>query len=163
MKLAQTCTASGYWGYSFQFSSVISCVRLIATHGLQHTRLSCPSPSPGAYSHSCPLSWWCHQTISSSAVPFISCLQFVPASGSFLMSQLFASGGQSVGAWALASVILMNIQGWYPLGMTGLISWWSKELSRVFSITTIQKHQFFGTQPFLLFSSHIQTWLLEKT
>ena len=93
--------------------------------------------------------------------PF-SCLQSFPVSGSFPLSWLFASSGQSVGAWASTSVLLMNIQGWYTLGLTGLISWWSKELSEVFSITTVQKHQFSGAQPFLLSSSHIRTWLLEK-
>jgi len=100
-------------------------------HELQHTRLPCPSLSPGACSHSCPLSWWCHPTILSSVVPF-SCLQSFPTSGSFLMSQLFASGGQSIAASASASVLLMTIQDWFPLGLTSLPS---KRLSRVFSIT----------------------------
>ena len=100
-------------------------------HGWQHTRLPCPSPSPGAYSNSCPLSWWCHPTISSSVVPFSFCLQSFPASGSFPMSQLFASGNQSIGA--SASVLPMNIQGWFSLGWTGMISLQSKGLSRVFS------------------------------
>ena len=95
-------------------------------HGLQHTRLPCPSPSPGACSNSCPLSQWCHPTISSSVVPFSSCLQSFPASGSFQMSQFFTSGGQSIGASASASVLLMNIQDWFPLGWTGLISLQSK-------------------------------------
>ena len=114
-------------------------------HGLQHGRLPCPSPSPGACLNSCPLSQWCSLTISSSVVPF-SCLQSFPASQSFLMSQLFASGGQSTEASALASVLPMNIQGWFPLGLTSLISLQSKGLSRVFSNTTVKKHQFFGTQ-----------------
>ena len=110
-------------------------------HGLQHTRFACPSLSPGACSNSCPLSQWCHQTISSSVVPFSSYLQSFPASGSFPMSQLFPSGGQSIGASASTSVLPMNIQGWFPLGLTGLISLQSKGLSRVFSNTTVQKHQ----------------------
>ena len=114
-------------------------------HGLQHARLPCPSPSPGACSNSCPLSWWCHPTISSSVVPF-SCLQSFPASGSFQMSRFFTSGGQSIGVSASASALPMNIQDWSPLGWTGWISLQSKGLSRVFSNTTVQKHQFFGTQ-----------------
>ena len=117
---------------------------------------------PGVCSNSCPLSWWCHITISSSVVPFSSCLQSFPASGSFPMSEHFALGGQSSGASAPASVLLMSIQGWFPLGLTGLISLQSKGLSRVFSSTTIQKHQFFGTQFSLWSSSHICTWLLGK-
>ena len=118
-------------------------------HGLQHARLPCPSPTPRAYSHSCPSSRWCHRTISSSVIPFSSCLQSFPSSGSFPMSQFFTSGGQSTGAWALASVLPMNIQDWFPLGLTGLISLLSKGLSRVFSNTTVQKHQFFSAQPSL--------------
>ena len=118
-------------------------------HRLQHARLPCPSPSPKAYSNSCPLSWWCHPTISSSVVPFSSCLQSFPASGSFPLSQFFATGGQSIGASASASVLPMNIQDWFPLGLTGLISLQSKRLSRVFFSTTIQKHQFFSTEPSL--------------
>ena len=108
-------------------------------HGLQHT--NCPSPSPGAYSTSCPLSRWCHPTVSSSIVPFSSWLQSFPISGSFPMSQFFTSGGKIIGASASASVLPMNIQGWFPLGWTGLISLQSKGLSRVFSNTTVQKHQ----------------------
>ena len=110
-------------------------------HGLQHTRPPCSSPTPGAYSNSCPLSRWCHPTISSSVVPFSSCLQSFPASGSFPMSQLFARGGQSnrVSASASASVFPMNIQDWFPLGWTGLISLQSKGLSRVFSYSAVQK------------------------
>ena len=100
-------------------------------HGLQHTRLPCPSPSPRACSNSCPLSWWCHSTISSSVIPFSSCLQSFPASGSFLMSQLFVSGVQNIGASASASVLPVNIQDWFPLGLTSLISLQSKGLSRV--------------------------------
>ena len=131
-------------------------------HGLQYTRLPCPSLSFGACSNSCPLSWWCHSTISSSVVPFSPYLQSFPASGSFLMSQLFASGGQSVGASASALVLPMNIQDWFPLGLTSLISLLSKGLSRVFSNTTVWKHQFFSAQPPLRSNSHIHTWLLEK-
>ena len=131
-------------------------------HGLQHARLPCPSPSPGACSNSHPVSQWYHPNISSSVVPFSSCLQTFPASGSFQMSQLFASRGQSIGASASTSVLPMNIQDWFPLGLTGLISLQSKGLSRVFSNTTVQKHQFFGAQVFLWSSSHIHTWLLEK-
>ena len=116
-------------------------------HGMPHVRLPCPSPSPGARSNSCPLSQWCHPTISSSAVPFSSCLQSSPASGSLPMSRLFASGGQSIGASASASVLPMNIQGWFPLGWTAVIFLQSKGLSRVFSNITVQKHQFFSVQP----------------
>ena len=126
-------------------------------------RLSCPSPSPGACSNSCPLNQWCHPTISSSVTPITSCLQSFLASGSFLMSQLFASGGQSIGASASASVLPVNIQDWFPWGLTGWISLQSKGLSRVFSSTTVQKHQLFSTQFSLWSNSHIQTWLLEKT
>ena len=107
-------------------------------------------------SNSSPFSWWCHPTISPSATPFSFCLQSLPASGSFPMGQLFSSGGQSIGASASASVLPMNIQGWFPLGLTGLISLQSKELSRVFSNTTVQKHQFFGAQLSLWSNSHIQ-------
>ena len=131
-------------------------------HGLQHTRLPCPSPTPGAYSNSCPLSWWSHPIISSSVVPFSSCLQSFPASGFFPMSQFFTSGGQSVGISASASVLPMNIQGWFPLGLTGLISLQFKGLSRVFANTTVQKHQFFSAQPSSQSNSHIHTWPLEK-
>ena len=115
-------------------------------HGLQHTRPPCPSPTPRVYSNSCPLSWWCHPTISSSVIPFSSCPQSFPASGAFQMSQFFASGGQSIGVSASASVLPMNIQDWFPLGWTDWISLQSKGLSRVFSNTTVQKHQFFGAQ-----------------
>ena len=116
-------------------------------HGLQHTRIPCPSPSPGTCSNSCPLNWWCHPTISSSVIPFSSCIQSFPASGSFLMSQFFASGGQSIGASASASVLPMNIQDWFPLRWTVWNSLQSKGFSRVFSNTTVQKHhQFFGAQ-----------------
>ena len=146
---------------SVQFShSVMS--DSLRTHGLQHTRLPCTSPTPGAYSNSCPLSQWCHPTISSSVVPFSSCLQSFPPSGSFTRSQFFASGGQSIGVSASASVLPMNIQDWFPLGLSGLISLQSKELSRVSSNTTVQKHKFFSIQLSLWSSSHIHPWLLEK-
>ena len=133
--------------YNSQFSSVqsLSHVDYLWPHGLQHTRLPCPSPTPRAYSVSCPSSQWCHPTISSSVVPF-SCLQSFPASGSFSRSQFFASGGQSIGVSTSASVLPMNIQDWFPLGWTGWISLQSKELLRVFSNTTVQKHQFFSAQ-----------------
>ena len=132
-------------------------------HELQHTRLPCPSLSPTVCSNSCPLSWWCHPTISSSIIPFSFCLQSFPASGSFPKSQHFASGGQSIGALDSASVLPVNTQGWFPLGLTGLISLKSKGHSRVFSSTTIQKQRLFGTLPSLWPNSHICTWLLEKT
>ena len=133
-----------------EFSSVqsLSHVWLFATHGLQYTRPPCPSPTPRVYSNSCPLTWWYHPTISSSVIPFSSCPQSFPAPGSLQMSQLFASGGQSIGVSASISVLPMNIQDWFPLGWTGWISLLSKGLSRVFSNTTVQKHQFFGTQLF---------------
>ena len=115
-------------------------------HALEQARLPCPSPTPGAYSNSCPLRQWCYPTISSSVIPFSSCLQSFPASGYFSMSQLFTSGGQSIGASASASVLPMNIQDWFPLGWTSWISLQSKRLSRVFSNTTVQKHQFFDSQ-----------------
>ena len=129
-------------------------------HEPQHARLSCPSPTPRACSNSCPLSCWCHPTISSSVVPF--CPQSFPASGSFQMSHFFTSGGQSTGVPASASVLPMNIQDWFPLEWTGWISLHSKGFSRVFSNTTVQKHQFFGAQPSSQSNSHIHTWPLEK-
>ena len=118
-------------------------------HGLQHAWLPCPSLSPMVYSDSCALNWWCYSTISSSVSPFSSCLQSFPASESFTMSWLLASGSQSIGASASASVLPMNIQDWHPLGLTGLISLQFKGLSRVFSNTIVQKHQFSGAQPTL--------------
>ena len=122
-------------------------------HGLQHARLPHPSPTPGVYSNSCPSSWWCHPTISSSVVPFSSHLQSFPASGSFPRSQFFASGGQSTGVTASASVLPMNIQDWFPLGWTGWISLQSKGLSRVFSNTTVPKAwTFVGKVMSLLFN-----------
>ena len=130
---------------SVQFShSVMS--NSLQPHGLQHSRLPCSSPIPRACSNSCPSSRWCHLTISSSVVPFSSHLQSFPAPGSFPMSQFFASGGQSSGVSASASVLPMNTQDWFSLGWTGWISLLSKGCSRVFSNTTVQKHQFFGAQ-----------------
>ena len=138
---------------SVQFNhSVVS--NSLQPHDSQHTRPPCQSRTPRVYSNSCPLSWWCHPTILSSVIPF-SCLQSFPASGSFQMSQPFASGGQSIGVSASTSVPTVNIQDWSPLGWTGWISLQSKRLSRIFSKTTVQKHQFFGIQPFLWSSSHI--------
>ena len=128
-----------------QFShSVVS--DSLGPHGLQYTMPPCPSPTPWVYSNSCPLNWWCHPTISSSVVPFSSHLQSFPASGSFPMSQFFAPGDQGIGVSTSASVLPMNVQDWFPLALTGLISLLSKGLSRVFSNTTVQKHQFFGAQ-----------------
>ena len=131
-------------------------------HGLQHARLPCPSPNPRAHSNSCPSSRWCHPTILSSAVLFSSCLQSFPASGSFPVSQFFTLGSQIIEFSALASVLPMNIQDWSPLGWTGWISLQSKALSRVFSNTTAQKHQFFCSQLSLWSNSHIHMWPLEK-
>ena len=131
-------------------------------YGLQHTRLLCPSPTPGLYSNSCPSSQWWHPAISSFVIPLSSLLQSFPASGSFQMSQIFESGGQSTGVSASASILPMNIQDWFPLGWAGWISLQSKGLSRVFSNTTVQKHQFFSAQHSLQSNSHIHTWPLEK-
>ena len=139
-----------YWSldFSVQFScSVVS--NSLRPHKLQQVRPPCPSPTPGVHPNPCPLSRWCHPTISSSVVPFSSCPQSFPASGSFPMSQLFISGGQSIGVSASTSVLPVNTQDWFPSGWTGWISLQSKGLSGVFSSTTVQKHQFFGT------------WLLE--
>ena len=130
---------------SVQFSrSVVS--DSLRPHEPQHVRPPCPPPTPRVHPNPCPLSQWCHPTISSSVVPFSSFPQSFPASGYFQMSQLFTSGGQSIGASASAWVLLMNIQDWFSLGWTGWISLQSKGLTRVFSNTTVQKHQFFGTQ-----------------
>ena len=131
-------------------------------HESQHARPPCPSPTPGVHSDSCPSSQWCHPAISSSVIPFSSCPQSLPASESFPMNQLFAWGGQSTGVSALASFLPKKSQDWSPLGWTGWISSQSKGLSRVFSNTTVQKHQFFGTQPSSQSNSHIHTWLQEK-
>ena len=151
---------------SVQFSSVQFSHSVMSSslwpHRLQHARPPCPSPTLRVYPNSCPLSRWCHPTISSSVIPFSSCPQSSPASGSFQMGQLFASGGQSIGVSASTSVLPMNIQDWFPLGWTGWISLQSKGLSRVFSNTTVQKHQFFGAQLSLQSNSDIHAWLLEK-
>ena len=145
--------------FQFQFSCSVS--DSLIPHGLQHARPPCPSPTPGVYPDSCPLSPWCHPTISSSVIPF-SCPQSFLASGSFPVSQLFAWGGQSIEVSASASVPPMNTQDWSPLGWTSWISLQSKGLSRVFSNTTVQKHQFFCVQLSLQSNSHIHTCLLEK-
>ena len=131
-------------------------------HELQHARPLCPSPTSAVYSNSCPSSRWYHPDISSSVVPFSSCPQSLPASGSFLMSQLFSWGGQSIIVSALASVLPVNTQDWSPLGWTGWISLQSKGLSRVFSNTTVQKHQFFVSQLSSQSNSYIHIWPLEK-
>ena len=144
----------------FLFSLVVS--DSLQPHGLQHARLPCPSPSPRVFSNSCPLTQWSHATISSSVTPFSSCPQSFRASGYSPMSGLFTTVGQSTGTLASASVLPVNIQGWFPLGLTGLISLLSKGLSRLFTSTTVWRHQFFGALPFLLSSSHICIWLLEK-
>ena len=134
-----------FFYYSVQFSrSVVS--DSLWPHEPQHARPSCPSPTPGAHPNLCPLSQWCHPTISSSVVPFFSCTQSFPASGSFQMSQLLVSSGQSIGVSASTSDLPMNTQDWPPLGWTGWISLHSKGLSRVFSSITVQKHQFLGAQ-----------------
>ena len=147
--------------HSVQFSrSVMS--NSSRSHESQHTRPPCPSPTPGVHSDSRPSSWWRHPAISSSVVPFSSCPQSLPASQSFPMSQLFAWGGQSTGVSALASFLPKNTQNWSPLGWTGWISLQSKAVSRVFSNTTVQKHQFFGAQLSSQSNSPIHTWPLEK-
>ena len=131
-------------------------------HESQHARPPCPSPTPGVYSNSCPSGQWCHPAISSSVSPFSSCPQSLPASGSFPMSQLFAWGGQNTVVSASASVLPMNTQSWSPSRWTGWISLQSKELARVFSNTTVQKHQFFSAQLSSQSNSHIHTWPLRK-
>ena len=145
---------------TLQFSSVQS--DSLRPHELQHARPPCPSPTPGVHWDSCPLSRWCHLAILSSVVPFSSCPQSLPASESFPMSQLFPWGGQSTGVSALASVLPMNTQNWSPSEWTGWISLQSKGLSRVFSNTTVQKHQFFSTQLSSQSNSHFHTWPLER-
>ena len=146
---------------SVQFShSVVS--DSLQPHESQYARPPCPSPTPRVHSNSCPSSQWCHPAISSSVVSFSSCPQSLPATGSFPISQLIAWGGQSIWVSALASVLPMNTQDWSPLGWTGWISLQSKGLSRVFSNTTVQKHQFFGAQLSSQSNSHINTWPLEK-
>ena len=147
-----------------QFSSdqSLSHVGLFATPWTAALQASLSSLTPGVHPNPCPSSRWCHPTISSSVVPFSSCPQSFPTSGSSPMSQLFASGGQSIGVSASTSVLPMNTQDWSPLGWTGWISLQSKELSRVFFNTTVQKHQFFGAQLSSQSDSHIHTWPLEK-
>ena len=149
------CISSVQFSHSFMSNS-------LQLHGLQQARLPCPSPTFRACSNSGPLSQWCHPTISSSIVLFSSCLQSFPASGSFPVNQFFGSGGQNIGASVSASVLPMNFQDWFPLGWTGWISLQFKQLSRVFSNNTVQKHQFFGPWLSLWSSSHMRTWLLEK-
>ena len=143
-------TSEWFYMPSIQFSSVQFSHSVMSDslqpHETQSTRPPCPSPTPGVHPNPCPSSQWCHPAISSSVVPFSSCPQSFPASGSFQVSQLFSSGGQSIEVSASASVLPMNTQDWSPLGWTGWISLQSKGLSRVFSNTTVQKHQFFGTQ-----------------
>ena len=141
----------------------LSCVRLFWLHELQQARLPCPSPTPGAYSDSCLSCRWCHPTVLFSGIPFSSCLQSLPASGYFSMSQFFTSCGQRIEASASSSFLPMNIQDWFPLEWTDWISLQSKGLSRVLSNTTVQKHQFFSAQLSLWSNSHIHTWLLEKS
>ena len=150
-----TCNTSVQFSHSVMSNS-------LWPHGLQHARPPCSSPTPRACSDSCPSSRWCHPTISSSVIPFSSCLQSFPASGSFQMSQVFASGGQSIGVSASTSVLPMNTQDWFPLGWTGWISLQSKGLSKVFSNTTVQKHQFFGAHLSSQSNSHIHTWPLDE-
>ena len=146
---------------SVQFScSVVS--DSLWPHKSQHSRPPCALPTPGVHSDSRPSSLWCHPAISSSVIPFSSCLQSLPASGTIPMSQLFAWGAQSTGVSALVSFLPKNTQSWSPSEWTGWISLQSKGLSRVFSNTTVQKHQFFGTQPSSQSNSHIHTWPLEK-
>ena len=153
-----------YLEYDFIYSSVQFRWSVMSDslrpHGLQHTRPPCPSPTPRAFLNSCPSSWWCHPTILFSVIPLSSRLQSFPPV-SFPMSQFFTSCGQSIGVSASASVFPMNIQDWFPFG-SGWISLQSKRLSRVFSNTTVQKHQFFYAQLSLWSNSHILTWLLEK-
>ena len=145
-----------------QFSSVTQSCPTLWPNEPQHARPPCPSPTPGVYPNSCPSSRWCHPAISSSVVPLSSCPQSFPASGSFLMNQLFTWGGRSIRVSALTSLLPINTQDWLSLGWTGWISLQSKGLSRSFSNTTVQKHQFFGAQLSSQFNSHIHTWLLEK-
>ena len=146
-----------------QFGSVTQSCLTLWSPELQHARLPCPSPTPRACSNSCPWSRCCHPTMSSYVIPFSSCLLSFPASGSFAKCQIFTSGGQTIEVSASASVLPMNIQDWFLSGLTGLISLQSKVLSRVFFNTTIQKHQFFGTQVFLWSNSHpSMPWVLKK-
>ena len=153
----------GQRGQFSQSVQSLSCVRVFVTPWTAACQPPCPSPTPGVYPNPCPLSQWCHPTNSSSVVPFSSWPQSFPASGSFPMSQFFASGGQSIGVSDSESVLPMNIQSLFPLGLAGFISLPSKGLSRVFSSTTIPMHQFFSIQPSLVSKFHICTWLLEKS
>ena len=159
-------TAKRQRDFKVQFSSVHFSRSVVSDslwpHESPHARPPCPSPNPGVHSNSYPSSRWCHSAILSSAVPFSSCPQSLPASESFPMSQLFTWGGQSIGVSALASVLPVNTQDWSPLEWTGWISLQSKGLSRVFYNTTVQKHQFFGAQLSSQSNSHIHTWPLEK-
>ena len=159
---SQEKSSAQYEFSSVQFShSVVS--NSLQPHELQHARPPCPSPTPGVHSDSRPLSQWCHPALSSSVIPFSSCPQALPASESFPMSQRFTWGGQSTGVSALASFLPKKSQGWSPSEWTGWISLQSKGLSRVFSNTTVQMHQFFSTQLSSQSNSHIHTWLLEKS
>ena len=161
MPLKCACIFATYTHISVQFSrSVVS--DFLWPHESQHARPPCPSPTPGVHSDSRPSSQWCHPAISSSVIPFSSCPQSLPASESFPMSQLFTWGGQSTGVSALASFLPKKSQGWSPWEWTGWIPLQSKGFSRVFSNTTVQKHQFFGAQPSSQSNSHIHTWPLEK-
>ena len=155
IKAVQKVSKGHIYKYLVQFNSVMS--DLLRPQGLHHTRPPRPTPIPRVYSDSCPLSWWCHSTISPSIVPFSSCPQCFPESGSFPVSWAFTSGAQAIGA---SAPVLLMIQGWFHLGLTGLISLLSKRLSRLFSSNTVQNHQF-STQSSLWSNSHIHTWLLE--
>ena len=164
---ARPCPHFGFWSSRLQnrVSSVqfrCSVMSDSVTSWISACQASLSIPTPRTYPNSCPSRWWCHPTISSSVVPFFSHLQYFPASGSFPMCQFFASGGQSTGVSASPSVLPMNIQDWFPLGWTGWIFLQLKGLSRVFTNTTVQKHQFFGAQLSSQSNSHIHTWLLEK-
>ena len=155
------------WDFNVQLNDPVQFSRSVVSdsslpHELQHARPPCPSPTPEVHSDSCPSSQWCHPAISSSVVPFSSCPQSLPASETFPMCQLFTRGGQSTGVSALASFPPKKSQGWSPSQWTGWISLQSKRLSRVFSNTTVQKHQFFSTQPSSQSNSHIHTWPQEK-
>ena len=155
------CVCDTYTQWNIQFGSINqSC--LTVTPWIEHARPPGPSPTPKFHSNSCPSSWWCYPAISSSVTPFSSCPQSLPASESFPMNQLFAWGGQSIGVSALASILPKNTQDWSSLGWTGWIPLQSKGLSRVFSNTTVQKHQFFSAQLSSQSNSHIHTWPLEK-
>ena len=145
-----------------QFNSVTQSCPTLWIRGLQHARFPCPSSTPRASLNSRPSSWWCHPTISTFVFSFSSCLQSFPASGSFPVSHLFASGGQSIEASPSVSVLPMNLEDWFPLGLTALISLQSKRFSGVFSNTTVRKDKFFSTQLLLWSEFHIHTWLLEK-